>query len=102
MHLLLEFWATCPMNNNATVQQDSSETSVTSNGSAAALSQTTGESTSQAENNATDVDDAAQAVSIGPKAIAIAHSIVNTALTQLCKYHLHVDLKPLTNAQLLK
>lgn len=44
--------------------------------------------TSQAENNATDVDDAAQTVSIGPQAIAIAHSIVNTALTQLCKYHL--------------
>ena len=60
MHLLLEFWATCPMNSNATVQQDSSETSVTNNGSAAALSQTTGESTSQAENNATDVDDVAQ------------------------------------------
>ncbi|XP_067020068.1 uncharacterized protein [Acropora muricata] len=84
MHLLLKFWATCPMNNNATVQQDSSQTSVTNNGNAAALSQTTGESTSQAENNATDVDDAAQTVSIGPQAIAIAHSIVNTALTQLC------------------
>lgn len=88
MHLLLKFWATCPMNNNATVQQDSSQTSVTNNGNAAALSQTTGESTSQAENNATDVDDAAQTVSIGPQAIAIAHSIVNAALTQLCKYHL--------------
>ena len=66
------------------------------------LSQTTGESTSQAENNATDVDDAAQTVSIGPQVIAIAHSIVNTALTQLCKYHLHADLKPRSNAQLLK
>ena len=91
------------MNNNVTVQQDSSETSITKYGSAATLSQTTGESTSQAENNETDMDDAAQTVSIGPQAIAIAHSIVNTALTQLCKYHLHADLKPRSNAhQLLK
>lgn len=101
MHLLLEFWNSSPMNNNATIQQGSSETSTGNNGTAETLSQTTGESDSQAENNTTDVNDGAQTVSIGPQAIAIAHSIVNTALTQLCKYHFYAnaDLTPLSNAQ---